>query len=174
MKTQVITIRVATTADAITIAEFSRMTFYETFAPYNSIENMEIFMREQFTKEALISEVSHPTSIFFLAYSGPALVGYVRLREGETPKELKGLNAMEVARIYSAPEMIGKGIGNLLMQHSIDTAIQKKKGVIWLSVWSENDRAIKFYIKWGFQKFGEQIFILGKDLQKEWLVKKSL
>jgi hypothetical protein len=33
---------------------------------------------------------------------------------------------------------------------------------------------IEFYIKWGFEKFAEQDFILGNDVQRDWLMKKTL
>ena len=131
-------------------------------------------MKEQFSRELLISEVGVPSNTFLLAYLGPELAGYVKLRDGETPKELKGQKALEIARLYAAKEMIGKGIGKLLMHHSIQIAKGQKKDVIWLAVWTENDRAIKFYTQWGFEKFSHQLFLLGRDLQKDWLFKKAV
>ncbi len=60
------------------------------------------------------------------------------------------------------------------MQKSIDIAKQKQKQIIWLGVWEKNQRAIDFYHKWGFEKFGEQNFLLGTDLQTDLLMKKEL
>jgi ribosomal protein S18 acetylase RimI-like enzyme len=45
---------------------------------------------------------------------------------------------------------------------------------VWLGVWKENHRAIKFYERWGFEIFAEQEFILGNDHQIDWLMKKTL
>jgi len=49
-----------------------------------------------------------------------------------------------------------------------------KKEIVWLGVWEKNNRAISFYKKWGFEKFGEHSFTLGDDIQNDWLMKKEL
>lgn len=170
-----LTIRLATPDDAEIIAEFSRRTFFETFASSNSKEDMEKFMEEQFSKQLLMEEVGSKSNIFFIAFEQEdKLAGYVRLRENNNPPELLARNAIEIARIYTAKHLIGKGVGKLLMQKSIDTALQKKINTIWLGVWEHNQRAIDFYHKWGFEKFGTHLFVLGNDAQTDWLMKKTL
>lgn len=57
MTAEQITLRLATTRDAETIAAISRKTFYDTFAEFNTAEDIRIFLNEQFTKESLIKEV---------------------------------------------------------------------------------------------------------------------
>jgi ribosomal protein S18 acetylase RimI-like enzyme len=167
-------IRYATENDAALIADISRQTFYETFAPLNVKKNMDIFMNVQFTKGRLMLEVGHPENIFLLAYNNNEVAGYVKLRDSRLPKGLNSKNALEIARLYAMPDMIGKGVGKALMQKSIELALKKKKDVIWLGVWKENKKAIDFYTNWGFAIFGECDFVLGNDLQKDWLMKKIL
>ena len=48
------------------------------------------------------------------------------------------------------------------------------KQVIWLSVWEKNQRAIDFYNRWGFEKFADHTFILGNEVQNDWLLKKEI
>jgi len=169
-----ITIRPATENDAELIADLSRQTFYETFAPDNTKENMDKFLDEQFTRQKLIDEVSQPWHIFFLAFVDEEPVGYAKLREGLVPPGLTGRSSIEIARIYSVTKMIGKGVGKKLMQHCIDIAVQKRKEILWLGVWEKNQKAIDFYMRWGFEKFSEQKFLLGDDLQTDWLMKKTV
>ncbi len=45
-------LRMATVADAPEIADLSRETFYETFAVYNTVENMEKFYEWSFFERA--------------------------------------------------------------------------------------------------------------------------
>lgn len=165
-------VRFATINDAELIANLSRQTFHETFASHNTQADMEMFMNEQFTKEALMKEVGEPGNIFLLAYDEDVPVGYVRMRENNNPPELNGAAAIEVARIYAVAAAIGKGVGKLLMQRCIDIARQNGKDIIWLGVWEQNQRAIEFYSKWGFEKFGTHVFLLGNDPQMDWLMKK--
>lgn len=170
-----LTIRLAASGDAEKIADFSRRTFYETFAPYNSKGDMRRFMEEQFSQQLLIEEVGSKDNIFFIAFDQEEnIAGYVRLRENNNPPELHAANAIEIARIYAAKHLIGKGVGRLLMQKSIDTAIQKKINTLWLGVWERNQKAIDFYRQWGFEKFGTHLFVLGNDAQTDWLMKKTL
>lgn len=174
MQTYNLVIRAGTTADAERIADFSQQTFYETFAQYNTPENMQMFLAQQFTREKLMNEVGMPGNYFFLAYEGDDMVGYLKLREGEQPTGLEYTKSIEIGRIYAATNAIGKGVGKLLMHTAIDTARSMQKEVIWLGVWEHNQRAIDFYTKWGFEKFGTHVFLLGYDVQTDWLMKKVI
>ena len=167
-------IREATVADAKLIADISHQTFYETFAAYNRKEDMDKFLNQQFTKGKLIMEVGAKENTFLLAYDNNEIAGYVKLRDERLPLSLGAVNAMEVARLYAMPGKIGKGIGSLLMESSIDIATEKSKEWLWLGVWEKNRRAIDFYTKWGFEKFDETDFLLGDDMQKDWLMKKRI
>ena len=169
-----IAIRQATVEDAKLIADISHQTFYETFADCNTKEDMEKFLSEQFTKGRLMLEVGAKQNCFLLAYDDNEIAGYVKLRDEKPPLLLESLNALEIARIYVVAGKIGKGIGAVLMQASIEIAKEKKKELLWLGVWEKNQRAIAFYTKWGFEKFDETDFLLGNDLQKDWLMKKKI
>lgn len=169
-----ITLRFATAADAAIIAEFSRRTFYDTFARYNTEADMSKFMNEQFTPASLMAEVVREGNIFILAFDAAHLAGYAFLRDKKKPEELAGQNTIEIARIYADQSYIGKGIGKSLMQECISIAKDQGKDVIWLGVWEHNHTAIDFYKKWGFEKFSTHEFILGDDRQTDWLMKKYL
>jgi ribosomal protein S18 acetylase RimI-like enzyme len=168
------TIRYASREDAALIADISHQTFYQTFAAENTKENMDKFLNEQFTKGRLMMEVGTSENIFLLAYKNDEIAGYVKLRDSRMPSELGHVTAIEIARIYAMSSMIGKGVGSLLMQTCIDIAKQKRKDVLWLGVWEKNYRAIEFYTKWGFEKFGETDFLLGDDVQRDWLMKREV
>lgn len=169
-----ILIRYASAEDAELIADLSRKTFYETFGYVNTKENMDKFMNEQFTHEKLMKEVTEPGNTFLIAYDGDQPVGYARMREGQKFPEFNDKDSIEIARIYVVNTSIGTGVGQQLMRQCIFIAKELKKEIIWLGVWEKNPRAIGFYSKWGFEKFNEHNFLLGDDLQKDWLLMKIL
>ena len=169
-----LTVRTATVRDAALIADMSRQTFYDTYAAWNTKQNMDKFLQQQFTRGRLIAEVGLPEHTFFLAYYGREPVGYVKLRDGRTPEKLTGKKTLEIARIYAVKEKIGNGVGAALMQASLQCAEEKGKDVVWLVVWKENHRALAFYRRWGFAEFDECDFILGNDIQRDWVMKKEL
>jgi diamine N-acetyltransferase len=167
-------IRYADSKDAKLIADLSHQTFYESFAAQNTKKNMDKFLNEQFTKGKLILEVGAPGNTFLLAYNGQEVVGYAKVRENTAPKSLGITETLEIARLYVIDQMIGKGIGKLLMQTIIDIARQKNIPVVWLAVWEKNNRAIDFYKQWGFEKFDDTLFVLGDDIQLDWLMRKNV
>jgi diamine N-acetyltransferase len=169
-----IKIRLAVKEDAELIADISRTTFYDAFAKDNTKEDMDSFMNEQFTKEALMKEVEDEDGIFILAYDGNEVCGYTRMRLNNQEKILEHENAIEIARIYALSSSIGKGVGSALIQKCLSIAAEQNKKIIWLGVWEKNLRAIEFYKRWGFEKFGEHTFLLGKDLQTDWLMKRTV
>lgn len=169
-----VSIRMANRDDAELIADMSRTSFYEAFAKDNTKEDMDIFLNEQFTKDALMKEVKEEDGIFILAFADELPVGYARLRLHNQENKLAGENAIELARIYALPNAIGKGVGGALMQKCIDIALNLEKKILWLGVWEKNERAIAFYKRWGFEKFNEHAFLLGNDLQTDWLMRRPV
>ncbi len=168
-------VTIAGKPDAATIADLSRRTFYDTFAPHNTAENMELFLNTQFTRKQLIQQVGARGNTFLLARLDGTPVGYARLFEGtEVPGTLAGTRAIEIARIYAERNVIGKGIGRTLMQACIDLARQKGMEWIWLGVWEHNHRAIAFYEKMGFAIFDRHIFLLGQDVQYDWCMRRKV
>jgi ribosomal protein S18 acetylase RimI-like enzyme len=169
-----ITIREAGPADAELVADIARRTFIDSFAQYNTAENMRIFLEEQFPKEKQMAEVGAPGRTFLLAWWGDQPAGYVSLRTSEPPVGLQGEKAIEIVQIYSERTMIGKGVGPALMEAALDLARRQGFEWIWLGVWEHNHRAQAFYRKWGFERFGDHIFFVGLDAQTDWWMKKKL
>jgi diamine N-acetyltransferase len=166
-------IRLAEAGEAELIAEISRETFYDTFAVHNTVADMDKFMAEQFSTAQLVEEFAIPGYTFFLALVDDQPAGYIFLKNKSHPS-LGSASALEISRLYVRQSFIGKGIGKLLMQKAIAFAEQEQKEWIWLGVWEHNQTAIDFYTAFGYEKFSEHEFILGDDVQLDWLMKKSL
>lgn len=175
MENTKIRMRIAGVEDAALVADLSRKTFYESFAPHNTEENMRIYMEEQFTREMQMAEVGAPGRIFILAYVDDEPAGYASMRATvEKPKGLDNENAIEIVQVYSEQRMIGKGVGPALMRACVELAREQGYDWVWLGVWEHNYRAQTFYTKWGFERFGEHIFIVGLDAQTDWWMRKKL
>lgn len=164
----------ATASHAVQLADLSRKTFYETFAASNTASDMELFMEKQFSREKLVAEVVDPSCYFFIAQVNGELAGYLKLQEGESYPEFDGKSSIEIARIYADSSFIGSGVGKALMECALEQAALKNREIIWLGVWEHNQRAISFYTKWGFEKFGVHDFLLGTDRQTDWLMMRSV
>ena len=166
--------RIATIADVSLIAAISCKTFYDTYHAYNTKDDMDMYIATYFNLATIEAEIKNPLNTFFLVFTADQLCGYAKLSEGNNIDQLKDYSVLEIARFYSIKEMIGNGVGAYLMNECIAFAQKNLKEFLWLIVWQENAIAISFYKKFGFEIFGEQDFILGKDVQHDWLMKKAL
>jgi ribosomal protein S18 acetylase RimI-like enzyme len=171
---QAYTIKFATENDARELLELSRQTFIDTFGPHNTPENMRLYVESTFTLDEIKKELKDANSTFILTQEGNQLIGYAKLRDNKNPDELRGTHAIEIERIYSIQAYLGKNVGKALMQACLDLARSRGYSVIWLGVWEHNPRAIRFYEKYGFEKFSSHPFWLGNDLQTDLLMKRSL
>jgi ribosomal protein S18 acetylase RimI-like enzyme len=156
------------------LADISRKCFYDTFHAQNSAENMKLFLDESFNVETLEEEMLQPANYFFFAKMGDEIVGYIKLSDTKPAFMSEEVLSMEIARIYVVKDKIGSGIGKRLIEFAFSFSRKLTRNVIWLGVWEHNLRAIHFYRNWGFEKFGEHIFMVGNDAQTDWLMKRDI
>lgn len=163
-----------TTNEIDQLQKIGRQTFYETFSTGNTQENMQKYLDERFSIEKLMAELNDKNAIFYFAQLENKIVGYLKINFGDSQTELKDDKSLEIERIYVLKEFQGKKIGQILYDKAIEIAKQKDADYIWLGVWEENPRAIKFYKKNGFVEFDKHIFKLGNDEQTDIMMKLKL
>jgi ribosomal protein S18 acetylase RimI-like enzyme len=99
-------------------------------------------------------------------------LGYLKINEADAQTEQREEASLEIERIYIQKEFQGKGIGQYLLDFSIQLTIDKEFKLIWLGVWEHNLKAIHFYQKNNFQFFGKHSFFLGQDEQTDLLMER--
>src|SRR5688572_17862495 len=171
---ETIIIKKASLKDLNQLQKIGRQTFSETFSESNTEENLKKYLEEGFSIEKLTAELSDKNSEFYFAALDNTIIGYLKLNFGQSQTELKADNALEIERIYVLQEFHGKKVGQLLYEKAMQIAKQKNADYVWLGVWEENHRAIKFYQKNGFVAFDKHIFKLGNDEQTDIMMKLQL
>ena len=164
-------IRTAKISDLNILKEIGKRTFIETFASENSSKNMTEYLESAFTTEKLMNELTNMNSEFYFAEMEGEVVGYLKVNFNDSQTELKVSNALEIERIYVLKEFHGKKVGQLLYDKAIEIAKNKNLKNVWLGVWEQNPRAIRFYEKNGFKVFDKHIFKLGEDEQTDIMMK---
>lgn len=160
-------IRYGSPNDAQMLSELGARAFYDAFARENSPENMALYLKESFSPQIQLRELSQPENIFLIVEVESNPAGYAQLMLDRRDESTKGTKPIELRRIYATQQYIGTGIGSELMKASIREARRRGCDCIWLGVWEKNQRAIDFYKKWGFREVGSHEFVLGNDLQKD-------
>ncbi len=148
-----IDIKEVTISDLLQLQYISKRTFFEAFSDVNTEENMAKYLEEGFSLERLTEELNNADSEFYFALIDDNIVGYLKLNSGQSQTDLKDDHSLEIERIYVLPEFHGKKIGQLFYEKAVQIAMQKNVDYIWLGVWEENHKALKFYSKNGFVEF---------------------
>jgi ribosomal protein S18 acetylase RimI-like enzyme len=156
------------------LAEFASAAFHDAYAYANTPEDMQQYIAEHFSEEEIFKEIKTRNTFIFLAMLDGKIVGYVKLGTATSPEQLNGKPAIEIERLYVDKKLQSQKIGSALMDHLVHFANDGGKEVIWLGVWKKNIRAVAFYERKGFVKFGETIFTLGRDLQQDFLMKREV
>ncbi len=185
------TIRRLTLSDLDVLVRFSKETFVAAFAAQNNPLDFSIYVEKAFAPATLESELGDPNAAFFFIENDTEAepLGFMKINLREKPHDIlpksitqpldfESLTMMELARIYVREAYHGKGVAQKLMQHAFDLADTEPalRGVqmLWLGVWEHNPKAMRFYEKFGFQKLGAHVFMLGNDPQTDILMGKKI
>lgn len=156
------------------LSEVARETYRATFEDMNSAETMTSYLKSAFNKEQLKSEVSNPDSRILFLYRNDKLAGYLKINEYDAQTEFQEKTGLEIERIYLRKEFQGQGLGSMLLDKAISIANEQNKEYVWLGVWKYNKKAISFYEHMGFTKTGSHYFIMGKEKQEDYIMRKEL
>ncbi|HEX8287876.1 MAG TPA: GNAT family N-acetyltransferase [Pyrinomonadaceae bacterium] len=169
-----LSIRPADVFDTNIICALGVTTFYEAYFEQDDSDDLANYVMESFDREKIETDLNDRNSTFFIAELNGRAVGYAKLRENSEVECLKNENAIELQRIYILERVKGQGVGVELLNRCAETARAKGYETIWLSVWTENPSAVKFYEKFGFAIVGEVQFPYGKTVGTNHVMKLKL
>ena len=171
-----ISIRQATSEDAKVLTDLAYTTFWDAFAhhPKNAPDDLNHYMRQAFNLEQISAELQDDKSIFLIAEMDGEAAGYAKIIFDHIEPGITATRAVELNRLYSHQQFLGKGIGQALMDACLDLSREKDRDVMWLGVWEYNPRAQRFYEKNGFRIVGSHVFVLGEDPQTDLLMQREL
>lgn len=147
----VTSIRKATIADAEIIALLAQITFRQAFNHYWNDENvLRNYFKQTFSVSKLRSSISKPNNVFWIAYADELPVGYAKLKLNCPNDGLNDPTPAQLQKIYILNDYIAQGIGEKLQNELFEEVKSNKIKTLWLAVWDQNDKAIKFYERHGF------------------------
>lgn len=173
-----ILIKEAEHSDLTELLALAIRIFSTTFEKDNKAEDFKSYMDEAFTDKKFEQEFFETGSQFFIARGNDGekkMVGYARIRKNDEVINLLGDSTIELQRLYVDVPWQGQGIANRLLLACEEFA-RANFGVewMWLGVWEHNPKAHHFYQKYGYEKFSEHTFLVGRDAQTDWLMKKKI
>lgn len=161
-------------SEILDLQAISRQTFFDAFGEVNTNEDMNHYLEVNLSMEQLTSELNNPSTSFYFAKNEKEILAYLKINEADGQSEKRAMPSMEIERIYVRKEFQNRGVGQFLLDHSIQITKDKQLKLIWLGVWEHNVSAIRFYERNHFQFFGKHSFMLGSDEQTDLLMELKL
>ena len=135
---------------------------------------MEIYLSEAFSGQQLKAEWEDADATFYLLRAEGQTLGYCKIKYGLPSAVEESGSALEICRLYVSQNYQGQRLGQWMLGQILKKAQEEKLDFVWLGVWSQNPGAIRLYERQGFQKIGSYTFVLGDDLQTDFIMKRSL
>ncbi|MBL7711692.1 MAG: GNAT family N-acetyltransferase [Chitinophagaceae bacterium] len=137
-----ITIRTATEQDIPLINELGEQSFYPTYLPFISAEQVSYMFHMMYDAAALRKQMRERGDIFFIAYAGTQALGFASCQH-------RAEGVTKLHKLYVLPELQVKGVGKALLDRVEQAAGEAGQGQVLLNVNREN-KAIGFYRKCGY------------------------
>jgi GNAT superfamily N-acetyltransferase len=164
--------RTATVRDAEALAALGTATFVATFGHLYQPGDLEIFLQNH-SPDVWEKELADSAFAVRVAELDGAMVGYAKLGPPHLPFEPRG-EAAELRQLYVLEEMKGQGVARTLIEWIIDRARDRRADHLYLSVFTENHRARRFYEKYGFEPEGTYAFMVGSHADEDIVMRLQL
>jgi diamine N-acetyltransferase len=167
-----ITYRDATPADAPALATLGASSFTETFGHLYAPADLDLFLQNH-TAASWSAELSDPGFAVRVAESDGALIAYAKLGPPQLPFT-PSMGAIELRQFYVLAPWHGAGLAAPLMEWVIATARERGAAALYLSVFTDNHRARRFYARHGFEPVGTYAFMVGTHADEDIVMKLAL
>jgi ribosomal protein S18 acetylase RimI-like enzyme len=158
--------RDATESDAQALADFARSSWLATFGrlPYPP-DDLAAYLQKNYGAEIQRAEIADADVRYRLALRHGEIVGYCMMGVLSMPVEDGG--GLELHRLYVDEAVKGAGVAAALMEDAIAWARGRGATALYLSVWEHNERAQRFYRRFGFEDYGEWDFMVGGTADRD-------
>ena len=171
------TIRRATAEDAAALAELGTATFIESFGQLYVPRDLQAFLEESHSVEAYAKVLANPDYALWIAErpaedGTPRAIGYAQAGPCGLPHDDAKPGDGELKRLYLLKSEQNGGVGRALFDQALAWLERDGPRPLWISVWSENLGAQRFYGRYGFEFAGEYAFIVGEQRDREFMYRR--
>ena len=160
-------------ADAATVRAVYLESFDAIFRHLYAPDDYDAFIDGQ-SEAAFAAQLGDPAYPFRLAEIDGRLVGFCKLGPPSLPYDPAGRTCIELRQLYLLDQAKGTGVALALTDWAVAEARRRGAAELWLSVFSDNPRARRFYARYGFEEVGEFKFMVGNHADDEFLCRLKL
>ncbi|HET9213085.1 MAG TPA: GNAT family N-acetyltransferase [Thermoanaerobaculia bacterium] len=154
----------ATGPDALCLSVLATQVFLDTYATQGVRPAVAREVRRYLSEEAFAAFLSAPGRGILIAGIADHLAGFAQLAHGQTHGLLPpDARATELTRLYVQRPFLGKGIGKELLARAETLAAEEGAEILWLTAWTGNTHALRFYEARGYQDVGGSTYTFEED-----------
>ena len=165
-----VAIRRASLSDAPMLTRLMQQAFAGAYASCTRPADLKAHMEINFNEERQRTELTDPPAVTLLASTDGQFIGYAQWRPGPSPACVEAKQPVKLQRLYVLKQYWGTGVAHRLMKSCLTQLSHSSYTTVWLSCWNQNERALKFYRKWGFRRRGTVPFFVGSDRQTDFIL----
>lgn len=165
--------RDAAPADGAMLGGIARATFIDAFGALYRLDDLALFFAQS-SDAAYTAELADPGIEVRFATAGGAPIGFCKVGSLKLPAPEPGLGAVELRQLYVFKPWHGLGVANILLLWALGRARARGASEIWLSVFTENHRARRFYGRHGFIEIAPYKFLVGNQTDDDILCRATL
>ena len=166
-------LRVCGPGDEEKLALVGAASFLEAFAGFLEGEDILAHCQKQHSAEKYAAMLADAETKTCVAEVKGSAVGYAVVCPPDLPVQM-GPDDLELKRIYLLHRFQGSGMGAALMDWSVETARKMGKRRLLLGVNDQNDKAVGFYLRHGFEHAGTRSFQVGNTVCSDFILARRL
>jgi len=148
--------------DAQLLSEIAIRSFIQSHGHSADTGTINNYVTERYNPEALRKESEDDRNIFHIISHEGQPAGYSKIILNNPYESSAEKNITKLERIYVLQEFYDKKLGKELFHFNKELAKANGQSGMWLFVWIENHRAIRFYEQNGFVIIGSYDFQLSE------------
>jgi diamine N-acetyltransferase len=158
MERQMVSIVKATENDFKLLANLGRQTFIESHGNCAEKSDVDSYVIEKYSYNVFEKELADPNNIYHLVYYKGQPAGYSKIILNNSHPDIRQPNVTKLERLYLLKDFYKLKLGFGLFNFNVELSKNNNQAGIWLFVWKENERAVNFYRKTGFEIIGSYDF----------------
>jgi GNAT superfamily N-acetyltransferase len=161
-------IREATIADVDAIIDIAEKTWWPTYSPILSTEQITFMLSVLYSTEKIYSQISTGEQSFLLLIEDEVPVAFA----GFSPRD-ENPDIYKLHKLYCLPQTQGKGYGKVMIDEVCKRVLAVGKHTLDLNV-NRYNKAKSFYEKMGFVVVYEEDIAIGEYWMNDYVMRKDL